>query len=788
MAPFAGRPLRQRLGRAPAGPRRPHGPRGGPRGGGRRPRALARPRWSSPRGGTESDNLAVLGRAGRAGRRPATRPTAVVCSAVEHAAVLEPVRAAARAGRAVLASAPVELREAPVDADGVVDLDALADAAGGPDVALVSVMLANNEVGTIQPLDDGGRRWCAERAPRAVAAHRRRAGAPPGSTWPRPPAGADLVSVSAHKLGGPKGVGALVVRGRHAARPAPPRRRPGAGAPAAGTHDVAGIVGLAAALRRRPPAASDRGGAGGGAARPAGRRAAGGGRRARSRAPAGGRGAAGPLPPARSPGSTRRSCWSCSTTAGVCASAGAACASGALEPSHVLLAMGVSAGRGPDGGPLHPRRTPPPRPTSTGRWPSMPPTVVDRLRAGLTVDRPARWQTGGPCGCWWPCRVGSTPRWRRRCWPTPGHDVVGATLKLWGGASDSGCCSVADVDDARRVAQQLGIAHHVFNLTDEFEAAVVDPYVAAHAAGRTPNPCIECNRHIKFDRLLERARRLGFDALATGHHARVVPPDGRADRRPTGSGAGPTRPRTSPTCCRCWARPSWPGCVLPGRRADQGRGAGPGRPARACARPTSPTARTSASSAAPRAGSGFLGRAPGAARRPRWSTRRSGAVGGRGRRGRAGHRRPAAGHRARPPTAGGATSWPSTSRPAGWSWAGAEEAAADRRLARSGPSPGSDRRWRPGRPGRGPDERPRPAGRLHLEPGRRADRPLRRAAIRPVAPGQTVALYDAADPDAVVGAGVAASIGRAGPGPVTTARTGPGRRRAGRCGPTSCGT
>ncbi len=107
-----------------------------------------------------------------------------------------------------------------------------------------------------------------------------------------------------------------------------------------------------------------------------------------------------------------------------------------------------------------------------------------------------------------------------------GHEVVGATLKLWGGPSDSGCCSVADVDDARRVAQQLGLAHHVFNMTGEFEASVVGPYVASHAAGRTPNPCIECNRHIKFDRLLERATRLGFDALATGHHARVAAPEG----------------------------------------------------------------------------------------------------------------------------------------------------------------------------------------------------------------------------------------------------------------------
>jgi tRNA-specific 2-thiouridylase len=107
-----------------------------------------------------------------------------------------------------------------------------------------------------------------------------------------------------------------------------------------------------------------------------------------------------------------------------------------------------------------------------------------------------------------------------------GHDVVGATLKLWGGVSDSGCCSVADVDDARRVAQMLGIDHHVFNYTEEFERHVVAPFVAAYVAGQSPNPCIECNRHIKFDLLFERARRLGFDAVATGHHAQVLARDG----------------------------------------------------------------------------------------------------------------------------------------------------------------------------------------------------------------------------------------------------------------------
>jgi tRNA-specific 2-thiouridylase len=103
-----------------------------------------------------------------------------------------------------------------------------------------------------------------------------------------------------------------------------------------------------------------------------------------------------------------------------------------------------------------------------------------------------------------------------------GHEVVGVTMKLWGGESDTGCCSVSDVDDARRVAQQLGIDHHVFNFGDDFDEHVVDRYVADHRAGRTPNPCIECNRHLKFDKLLRRARGLGFDLVATGHHARVV--------------------------------------------------------------------------------------------------------------------------------------------------------------------------------------------------------------------------------------------------------------------------
>ena len=129
-----------------------------------------------------------------------------------------------------------------------------------------------------------------------------------------------------------------------------------------------------------------------------------------------------------------------------------------------------------------------------------------------------------------------------------GHDVVGATMKLWGGDSDTGCCSVADVDDARRVAQQLGIAHHVFNFTDDFDRDVVAPYVAGHAAGRTPNPCIECNRHLKFDRLL----RPGRAARASTPWPPATTPASPGRRTAGTSCAGAsTPPRTSPTCCTC---------------------------------------------------------------------------------------------------------------------------------------------------------------------------------------------------------------------------------------------
>ena len=137
-----------------------------------------------------------------------------------------------------------------------------------------------------------------------------------------------------------------------------------------------------------------------------------------------------------------------------------------------------------------------------------------------------------------------------------GHEVVGVTMKLWGGDSDRGCCSVSDVDDARRVAQQLGIDHAVFNFGDDFMRDVVGPYVAAHREGSTPNPCVECNRHLKFDRLLDRADRLGFDCVATGHHR------GCGSRRTgrCGWSEEPIARRTSRTSCTCSASASSAAC------------------------------------------------------------------------------------------------------------------------------------------------------------------------------------------------------------------------------------
>lgn len=112
-----------------------------------------------------------------------------------------------------------------------------------------------------------------------------------------------------------------------------------------------------------------------------------------------------------------------------------------------------------------------------------------------------------------------------------GHSVIGVTLKQWvepdGSLPVAGCCTVGDAEDARRVANTLDIPYYVLDYVDAFRREVVEQFGRAYLDGRTPNPCIECNRKVRFGALMERVDALGCDALATGHHARVARRDGR---------------------------------------------------------------------------------------------------------------------------------------------------------------------------------------------------------------------------------------------------------------------
>jgi tRNA-specific 2-thiouridylase len=107
-----------------------------------------------------------------------------------------------------------------------------------------------------------------------------------------------------------------------------------------------------------------------------------------------------------------------------------------------------------------------------------------------------------------------------------GHDVTGVHLRLADvpdveQVQGHGCCGLDDAQDARRTAQVLGVPFYVWDMTDIFLREVQSPFAAAYAAGTTPNPCVTCNERVKYAALLERALSLGFDAIATGHHARL---------------------------------------------------------------------------------------------------------------------------------------------------------------------------------------------------------------------------------------------------------------------------
>lgn len=107
-----------------------------------------------------------------------------------------------------------------------------------------------------------------------------------------------------------------------------------------------------------------------------------------------------------------------------------------------------------------------------------------------------------------------------------GYDCIGATMKLYnnediGESKEKTCCSLSDIDDARAVAYNLGMEYYVFNFTDNFEKEVIERFVNTYIDGGTPNPCIDCNRYLKFEKLMQRMYELGYDYVVTGHYARI---------------------------------------------------------------------------------------------------------------------------------------------------------------------------------------------------------------------------------------------------------------------------
>jgi tRNA (5-methylaminomethyl-2-thiouridylate)-methyltransferase len=450
-------------------------------------------------GGTEANALALRGLI-RAARGH------VVTSPLEHPSVL-----------AALAGEGVEVTMVAVGADGTITAEALRTALRA-DTRLVTLALANHEIGNRYDIaalarvaHDAGALFHCDAVQAAgkiaidVAA-----------------LGADALTVSAHKFHGPKGVGAVYVR--RGAPFAPPdagghqeRERRG------GTENVAGIVGAGVAARAARAELDSE------AARIAGLRDR---LEARLLALPGARRHGDPA--ARLPGTLNvgfagvggQFLAAALDAEGICVSTGAACTSGSLAPSQVLLALGLERAQAAEAVRFGVGRGN--SEAEIDRAVDAVAEIVARVRGGQRATGRRRQRvvvamSGG---------VDSSAA--AALLVERGHEVIGATLRLYDASGTSAsiggrCCGPRDIEDARATAAVLGIPHHVIDESEAFHAGVIDDFVAGYRAGRTPNPCVRCNEKLKFGPLLAFAEALGADALATGHYARLESgPDGIA--------------------------------------------------------------------------------------------------------------------------------------------------------------------------------------------------------------------------------------------------------------------
>jgi tRNA (5-methylaminomethyl-2-thiouridylate)-methyltransferase len=460
-------------------------------------------------GGTEGNNLVLRGLARAAAAESPGARLHVVSSPLEHPSV---------AGALGALGAGCEVSLVSPGAAGEITAAAVA-AALRPETVLVTLAAANHELGNAY---DVAALAAAARAGGALF-HTDAVQAAGKLPLDLAAAGADAATLSAHKIHGPKGVGAVYVRrgldlppllaGGHQEH----ERR-------AGTENVAGIVGFGVAARlaraelaevgARVRALRDR-------------------LQARLLAVPGARlhGDA----TARLPGTLNvgfagvpgQLLAVALDLEGVCVSTGAACTSGTLAPSPVLTALGLAPAEAAEAVRLSLGRDT--TEVEVERVAGLIPELVARIRGrgaatatgtgtgtGTEKERVVVAMSGG---------VDSSVA--AALLVEQGFEVVGATLRLYDAAGTPAsvggrCCGPRDIEDARATAAALGFPHYVIDESAAFSAGVVDEFVAAHRAGRTPNPCVLCNERIKFGPLLAFADAVGAATLATGHYARLL--------------------------------------------------------------------------------------------------------------------------------------------------------------------------------------------------------------------------------------------------------------------------